>query len=52
MVKLTGSGYFAMQYVDGADLMLVFNEHKPLDIGEIVDISKQICRGLKFRAQP
>ena len=43
-----GLRYFAMQFVDGTDLGKYINEHKMLPIQEIIDLSKQICRGLRY----
>jgi len=43
-----GMRFFAMQYVDGTDLGLHIAETKNLPISEIVDLSKQICRGLRY----
>lgn len=40
--------YFAMQFVDGTDLCRYIGEHKTLPITEIIDLSKQICRGLRY----
>lgn len=43
-----GLQYFAMQYVDGTDLGRYIAENKMLPLTEIVDLSKQICRGLRY----
>ena len=43
-----GYRYFAMQFVDGTDLGRYIAEHRALSISEIVDLSKQICRGLRY----
>ncbi len=40
--------YFAMQYVDGCDLSKKIAEKKPMSYTEVIDISKQICRGLRY----
>src|SRR5512136_77948 len=41
-----GFRYFAMQFVDGKDLSLHITERKEMAVEEIIDFSKQICRGL------
>lgn len=43
-----GLQYFAMQYVDGTDLGRYIAENKMLPLTEIIDLSKQICRGLRY----
>jgi len=43
-----GLKYFAMQYVDGYDLSKFIYNSKMLPIGQIIDFSKQICRGLRY----
>ncbi|NLE01650.1 MAG: serine/threonine protein kinase [Fibrobacter sp.] len=43
-----GLRFFAMQFVDGTDLGRHIAENKMLPIAEIVDLSKQICRGLRY----
>lgn len=43
-----GLRFFAMQFVDGADLARHIDQPKPLPISEIIDFSKQICRGLRY----
>ncbi|MBN1983967.1 MAG: serine/threonine protein kinase [Chitinivibrionales bacterium] len=43
-----GFKYFAMQYVDGCDLGTVIATKKLLTIEEIIDYSKQICRGMRY----
>jgi serine/threonine-protein kinase len=43
-----GLKYFAMQYVDGTDLGRYIAENKMLPLTEIIDLSKQICRGLRY----
>jgi len=43
-----GFRYFAMQFVDGKDLSRLIAERKELAIDEVIDFSKQICRGLRY----
>jgi len=43
-----GFRYFAMQFVDGRDLSCHINERKEMAVEEIIDFSKQICRGLRY----
>lgn len=43
-----GLKYFAMQYVDGYDLSKYIYNSKMLPVGQIIDFSKQICRGLRY----
>ncbi len=43
-----GVRYFAMQFVDGRDLSSYIAERKEVPIAEIIDFSKQICRGLRY----
>jgi serine/threonine-protein kinase len=43
-----GMKYFAMQFVDGHDLGKKLLEKKPLSFYEIIDYSRQICRGLRY----
>ncbi|MBN1601578.1 MAG: serine/threonine protein kinase [Chitinispirillaceae bacterium] len=43
-----GLRFFAMQFVDGTDLGRYINDNKMLPIHEIIDLSKQICRGLRY----
>jgi serine/threonine-protein kinase len=43
-----GFRYFAMQFVDGPDLSRHIAEKKEMAIEEIIDFSKQICRGLRY----
>ncbi len=40
--------YFAMQFVDGEDLGRKIKGLKPMAFSELIDISKQICRGLRY----
>jgi eukaryotic-like serine/threonine-protein kinase len=43
-----GMRYFAMQYVDGENLSGIIHKKKMLTIPEVIDFSKQICRGLRY----
>jgi serine/threonine protein kinase len=43
-----GYRYFAMQFVDGRDLSRHIAERKGMAVDEIIDFSKQICRGLRY----
>jgi serine/threonine-protein kinase len=45
-----GEGYrfIAMQYVDGMDLGEYIRENKRIPIADIIDFTKQICRGLRY----
>ena len=43
-----GYRFFTMQYVDGVDLAKRIHVGKHLSIPEVIDISKQICRGLRY----
>jgi eukaryotic-like serine/threonine-protein kinase len=43
-----GFRYFAMQFVDGQNLSGIIHQKKPLPIQEVIDYSKQICRGLRY----
>jgi serine/threonine-protein kinase len=43
-----GLRFFAMQFVDGTDLGRYIADNKMLPIAEIIDLSKQICRGLRY----
>ncbi|MBD3320003.1 MAG: protein kinase [Chitinivibrionales bacterium] len=40
--------YFAMQFVDGKNLAQRTAAKKPMPYSDIIDISKQICRGLRY----
>ncbi|MBD3344676.1 MAG: protein kinase [Chitinivibrionales bacterium] len=40
--------YFAMQYVDGKNLAQRIAERKSMPYSDIIDISKQICRALRY----
>jgi serine/threonine protein kinase len=43
-----GCRYIAMQYIDGMDLGRYISETKVMPVAEIINISKQICRGLRY----
>jgi serine/threonine-protein kinase len=43
-----GYRFFAMQYIDGENLERRIHGKKNMQISEIIDISKQICRGLRY----
>jgi serine/threonine-protein kinase len=43
-----GLKYFAMQYIEGFDLGRRITAKKPMSFEEIIDYSKQICRGLRY----
>jgi serine/threonine-protein kinase len=43
-----GLKYFAMQYVEGEDLGKRIAQKKNLTAEEIIDMSRQICRGLRY----
>ncbi len=43
-----GLRYFAMQFVDGENLSGIIQRKKLLSIQDVVDFSKQICRGLRY----
>ncbi|GBU22924.1 serine/threonine protein kinase [Fibrobacteres bacterium R8-0-B4] len=43
-----GYRYIAMQYIDGQDLGIYIAETKVIAISDIIDFSKQICRGLLY----
>jgi serine/threonine-protein kinase len=43
-----GYRYFAMQFVDGENLSARIQAKKPMPSSEIIDIAKQICRGLRY----
>lgn len=46
-----GYRYFAMQFVDGMDLSQLIESHREVPINEVVDYSRQICRGLRYAHQ-
>jgi serine/threonine-protein kinase len=37
-----------MQYIDGENLAQRINSRRPMPLEEIIDLSKQICRGLRY----
>lgn len=43
-----GYRFFAMQFVDGHNLSETIHNKKVMPISDIVDFSKQICRGLRY----
>jgi len=43
-----GYRFIAMQLVDGMDLGTYINETRVITVPEIIDFSKQICRGLRY----
>jgi serine/threonine-protein kinase len=43
-----GMRYFAMQFVDGDNLSSIIHKKKILSIQDVIDYSKQICRGLRY----
>lgn len=43
-----GYRYFAMQFIDGENLSARIQSKKPLPASEIIDVAKQICRGLRY----
>jgi len=43
-----GYRFIAMQFVDGMDLGSYITETRLISIPEIIDFSKQICRGLRY----
>ena len=43
-----GFRYFAMQFVDGDNLSAVIQHKKMMPIRDVIDYSKQICRGLRY----
>ncbi|MDR2692840.1 MAG: protein kinase [Chitinispirillales bacterium] len=43
-----GYSYIAMQYIDGMDLGNYIAETKVIAVSDIIDFSKQICRGLLY----
>ncbi|MCL2219494.1 MAG: protein kinase [Chitinispirillia bacterium] len=43
-----GYRYIAMQYIDGMDLGAYIADSRTMTIAEIIDFSKQICRGLRY----
>jgi len=43
-----GYRFIAMQYIDGMDLGNYIAETKVIAVSDIIDFSKQICRGLRY----
>ena len=43
-----GFRFIAMQYIDGMDLSCYIEEIRVIPIADIIDISRQICRGLRY----
>jgi serine/threonine protein kinase len=43
-----GYSFIAMQYIDGMDLGDYIYENKTITIPQIINFSKQICRGLRY----
>jgi eukaryotic-like serine/threonine-protein kinase len=43
-----GYRYFAMQFVDGQNLSSLIRGKKAMSVQDIIDYSKQICRGLRY----
>jgi len=43
-----GFRFIAMQYIDGRDLACYIEETRVIPIADIIDISRQICRGLRY----
>ena len=43
-----GLRFFAMQFVDGADLGRRVSEHRLIPVTEVIDFTKQICRALRY----
>jgi len=43
-----GYRFFAMQFIDGENLSVRIQQKKVMPFTEIIDISKQICRGLRY----
>jgi len=46
--EANGYHFFAMQYVDGEDLSRRIADKKHMAFTEVVDIAKQMCRGLRY----
>jgi serine/threonine protein kinase len=44
----SGTRFIAMQYVDGENLAQRINGKKPMPIVDVVNVAKQICRGLRY----
>ncbi len=43
-----GLKFFAMQYIEGEDLGKRIERKKQISISDVIDYSKQICRGLRY----
>jgi serine/threonine-protein kinase len=43
-----GVKYFAMQFVEGEDLSKRIQQKKTIPVTEVIDVTKQICRGLRY----
>jgi serine/threonine protein kinase len=43
-----GSRYFAMQFVEGESLAARIGQKKPMPIAQIIDLTRQVCRGLRY----
>lgn len=43
-----GMKYFAMQFIEGEDLGKKIANKKPIPLVQVIDFSKQICRGLRY----
>ncbi len=43
-----GYRFFAMQFVDGMDLAQMIEGHREVPISTVIDLSRQICRGLLY----
>jgi serine/threonine-protein kinase len=43
-----GYRFFAMQFVDGMDLSQLIEGHREVPIKTVIDLSRQICRGLLY----
>ncbi|MFC1585621.1 serine/threonine protein kinase [Fibrobacterota bacterium] len=46
--ELEGRKYIAMQYVQGQTLSRIIDKKKRLNLERVINIGKQICRGLKY----
>jgi len=43
-----GFRFIAMQYIDGMDLSCYIEERRVIRIADVIDFSRQICRGLRY----
>jgi serine/threonine-protein kinase len=43
-----GYRFIAMQFIDGMDLSVYLAETKVIAVSDVIDFSKQICRGLRY----